>query len=317
MLFNMRMVNMQHLWEPSREFKGAPTTKPNYFITVITPKTRAGWWEEPLLAPAWAAYSELMNKTGMNAQMITEWPIKDGDMPSEPGKTPTEWAKGQWILGGSSSSPIKAEIVQNNNVAVLPAKVGVKPGDYVSLGCSAAIKQTNARGLKHFCNTVLFTAAGEEIAVGNSVSGAELYRTAEAQGLRPVGFGAPGGGFGGGYPGGQPNGPGAGGPGNPGQGPFTQPGPHGNAGGFAPTQGGPAMPYNANPPNNGGPGVGGSAYPSNQPQGGPGFGGAGPGMPQSYGPGGTPANGGQFPSNNGPGAQPNAYPSNPGAFPGR
>jgi hypothetical protein len=268
MLFNMRMVNMQHLWEPSREFKGAPTTKPNYFITVITPKTRAGWWEEPLLAPAWAAYSELMNKTGMTAQMITEWPIKDGDMPSEPGKAPTEWAKNHWILGGSSSSPIKAEIVQNNNVSVLPAKVGVKPGDYVSLGCSAAIKQTNARGLKHFCNTVLFTAAGEEIAVGNSVSGAELYRTAEAQGLRPVGFGMPGGG----YPGAQPGGSGGGFPGGtPGSGPFMQPGSHGSGGGFVQTPGSPAMPHNANLPNNGA--SGGSAFPSNQPGGFPGSGG--------------------------------------------
>ena len=249
MLFNSRMVNMQHLWNPSTEYLGKKTDKPNYFITVVTAKTRQNWWEEPLLAPAWAAYDQLLQKSGMTPQMITEWPIKDGDMPPEPGKAPSEWAKGHWILGGSSSSPIKAEIVQNNNVALLPAKVGVKPGDYVALGCSAAIKQNNPRALKHFCNSVLFTAPGEEIAVGNSVSGAELMRSAQAQGLNPVGFGAPSQQYGdfrtAAGPGGAPGG-------------FS----HGSGGGFAPSPGGPAAAPGASLQPNGP----GAAFPSSQPQ---------------------------------------------------
>lgn len=248
MLFNMRIVNMQHLWEPSREYLGQPTQKPNYFITAITAKTRANWWEEPLLAPAWAAYDQLLQKSGMSPQHISEWPIKDGGIPPEPGKQPSEWAKGSWILGGSSSQPIKAEIVQGANVLPLPAKIGVKPGDFVALGASAAIKQNNPRALKHFCNTVLFTAPGEEIAVGNSVSGAELMRTAQGQGLQVAGFATNPGGYTqpgvGGFPGG-------GGPG------FTGPG----AGGFAPTTGSPAGSMTPNGPGFGG----GAAFPSSAP----------------------------------------------------
>lgn len=309
MLFNMRIVNMQYLWSPSTEYKGQKTQKPNYFITTVTQKTRANWWEEPLLAPAWAAYDQLLQRSGMTSQHITEWPVKDGDMPPEPGKAPSEWAKGHWILGGSSSSAIKTEMVQNGNVVPLPAKIGVKPGDFVALGCSAAIRQDNARAIKHFCNTVLFTAAGEEIAVGNSVSGAELMRTAQGQGLQVAGFqhapvyshapqnfgGAPGGFAPQMHAGAQPGFfPQNGAPQQPG---FVPP--NGTAG-FAPTPGNPA-----------------TAFPSN------------PGAPQ---PGFTPP-GGQFapmvgnpatpgfaaPAPGGPGFGGNAtYPSNPGgAFPGQ
>lgn len=277
-IFNLRIVNMQHLWSPSTEYLGQPTQKPNYFITAITAKTRANWWEEPLLAPAWAAYDQLLQKSGMTPQHVSEWPIKDGDMPPEPGKQPSEWAKGHWILGGSSSSPIKAEMVQNGNVVPLPAKIGVKPGDFVALGCSAAIKQNNPRAIKHFCNTVLFTAAGEEIAVGNSVSGAELMRTAQGQGLQVAGFSSAPGGFAApGQPGGFPGGGYApqGGPGGfqqPQGGPgFTPPGPGGAPMGMAGGQPGP----NAFPgaPAPGGPGFGGSVtYPSSPTgQPGPGF----------------------------------------------
>lgn len=273
MLFNMRMVNMQHLWSPSTEYLGKKTDKPNYFITTVTQKTRASWWEEPLLAPAWAAYDQLLQKSGMTPQHVSEWPIKDGDMPPEPGKAPAEWAKGHWVLGGSSSNAIKVEMVQNGNVVPLPGKIGVKPGDFVALGCSAAIKQNNPRALKHFCNTVLFTGAGEEIAVGNSVSGAELMQHAIRQGLQPAGFsGSPGfsqpmqgvsPGAGGGFAppmqhghaqpnfGGNP-GPAFGAP-QPGffppNGAAPQPGfaPQTGPGGFAPTHGNPATAFPSNP----------------------------------------------------------------------
>jgi hypothetical protein len=243
MLFNVRMVNMSHLWEPSFEYQGKKQDKPSYFTTCVTPKTRQNWWEEPLLAPCWAAYSDLLSKSGMTPQHVSEWPVKDGDMPSEPGKPPSEWAKGHWVLGGSTTNPIKVEMVQGGNVIPLVNKVGVKPGDFVALGLTAAIKQNNPRALKHYCNTVLFLGPGEEIAVGQSVSGAELMRTAQQQGLQVAGFSAspgfgghPQGGFPGG--GGAPSGPQYGGapmgnpgfnpqaggfPGNPQNGPGTAP----------------------------------------------------------------------------------------------
>lgn len=313
MLFNMRMVNMQHLWSPSLEYLGKKTEKPNYFITVVSAKSRANWWEEPLLAPAWAAYDQLLQKSGMTPQHISSWPIKDGDMPPEPGKAPAEWAKGHWVLGGSSSQPIKAEIVQNGNVLPLPAKIGVKPGDFVALGASAAIKQNDPRAMKHFCNTVLFMGAGEEIAVGNSVSGAELMRTAQGQGLQVAGFagspgfgGAPQGGFPGpgqtftppGYAGAaQPNfggQPAPGGFAGPQLG-FTPP-----VGQFAPMTGNPAGPgYGVQAP--GGPGFAGPVtYPSN-PQGGPGFSVQQPG---NFAPSGAPMGAPSTGPNFGPGSFP-------------
>lgn len=272
-LFNVRIVNMQHLWEPSREYKGQATQKPNYFLTGIVQKTRQNWWEEPTLAPAWAAYSELLNKSGMQPQMVAEWPIKDGDMPVEPGQQPAEWAKGRWILGGSSSNPLKIEMVQNGNVVPLANRVGVKPGDYIALGLSAAIKQNNARGLKHYCNTVLFMAAGEEIAVGNSVSGAELMRQAQAQGMQVAGFsGSPGGFPGAPQPGGFPVAPPQGTqpgftPGAPQPQPQPQPGfPPQGMPGPVPTMGVPvaphAVPNGFQPPTGPQMGNGAAAFPS-------------------------------------------------------
>lgn len=319
MLFNMRIVNMQHMWSPSLEYLGKKTDKPNYFITAVTPKTRANWWEEPLLASNWAAYDQLLQKSGMTPQHISEWPVKDGDMPPEPGKNPAEWAKSHWVLGGSSSNPIKVEIVRNGNVEPLIAKVGVKPGDYVALGLSAAIKQNNPRAMKHFCNTVLFMGAcppEQEIAVGNSVSGAELMQHAQRQGLQVAGFstapgfgGAPQGGF-----------PGAGGPGQ-----HTTVFPNNNApGGFVPQQGftppgaGPGAPMNPagfvpQGTVQNGPGFGGAAaYPSNQqPQGGPGF-----QQPGGFAP---PQIGGAFNVPGHPATSTTVFPSNgPGGnFPGQ
>lgn len=301
MLFNARIVNMQHLWEPSFEYQGKKQDKASYFTTCVSAKTRPNWWEEPALAPCWGAYSEVLQKSGMTPQMVSEWPIKDGDMPPEPGKDPSEWAKGHWVFGGSTTNPIKVEMVQGGNVIPLINKVGVKPGDYVALGLTAAIKANNARALKHYCNTVLFMGAGEEIAVGQSVSGAELMRMAQQQGLNPAGFSASPGGFGGGHAA---------------PGPGSYPG----AGGAAPQQGG--FPGAGGPaaPQGGFPGAG-SAHPGYSPQqqhggpasgfvapGGPGqMGAPQPGFPQ--GPAGGPAPGTTtFPSNN-------QFPGAPGNFP--
>ena len=76
----------------------------------------------------------------------------------------------------------------------LPNKVGVKSGDYVMLGGTAAVRQNN-RAVKLYLNAVVFSSPGEEIVFANSVSGAELMRMAEQQGLRPAGFSASPGGF--------------------------------------------------------------------------------------------------------------------------
>lgn len=279
-LFNLRIVNMQHLWVPSTEYLGKKTEKPNYFGTCILDRTQQNWWDEPAFAPAWAAYSELLSKSGMQAQMITEWPIKDGNMPPEPGKAPSDWAKNRWIIGGSSSNQIKVEMAQpSGNVTPLAQKIGVKPGDYVALGLSAAIKQNNARGVKNYLNTVLFMGAGEEIAVGQSVTGAELMAQAQKQGLQVAGFQPAGGYAPQGAPGGYPGAP-----------QTFQPAP----GGYAP-QGQPQ------------PGFTHGAPPAPGPQGAP-MGG--------YATGGAPAHGGTFAPPNGPATypsdtqQPGGYPPN-------
>lgn len=305
-LFNMRAVNIRHLWEPSNEYKGQKTQKPNWFGTFITPKTRAGWWEEPIFAGAMGAFADLCGKSGLQFNMVTEWPIKDGDVPNEPGKGPAEWAKGHWVVGGSSGQGIKVEIVQNGTPVALPNRALVKPGDYCALGVSTAVKQNNPRALKFFLNTVLFTGQGEEIAVGNSVSGAELMQQAQAQGLQVTGFNGsvggfapsvqPGPGFAPQSPGGfapsgpapafqPPQGAGSGFPGQPGapQSPapaFTPPN-HGQPQGFAPTA--PAFAPGAGHAVGGAPGqfgtpsgpAGNAASPFNQP-GAPGFNSSGP-----------------------------------------
>ena len=77
----------------------------------------------------------------------------------------------------------------------LTNKVGVKSGDYVMAGVTAAVKQNDPRGVKLYLNAVVFSSPGEEIVFANSVSGAELMRMAEQQGLRPAGFSASPGGF--------------------------------------------------------------------------------------------------------------------------
>lgn len=199
MLFNMRAVNLQHLWTPSNEYMGKPTQKPNFFATCILDRTQQDWWNEPALAPAVAAYTELVQKSGMQWGQIATWPIKDGNMPAEPGKPPADWAKNRWIISGSSSNAIKVEIVRpSGSVELLPAKVGVKPGDYVALGLSAAIKQNDARGVKNYMNAMTFMAAcpaDQEISVGQSVTGTEMMAHAQRQGLQVQGFAPSTGGY--------------------------------------------------------------------------------------------------------------------------
>jgi hypothetical protein len=233
-VFNARIADMRHLWEPSREYKGQPTQKPNYFAMFLVKKTVAQWFQEPALAGIAAACGKIYQT---NPHVLV-WPVVDGDMPNPEGKS-SEFAKGHWLFSGSSGNPPNVEIVQAGGVLTkLTNKVGVKSGDYVMAGVTAAVKQNDTRGVKLYLNAVVFSSPGEEIVFANSVSGAELMRMAEQQGLRPAGFSASPGGFAPQPFGGQHGG-------------FTPP-----AGGFAPTPHAPAFPAAPGPT---GPGFGGSA----------------------------------------------------------
>lgn len=263
-VFNARIVDMRHLWTPSMEYMGKPAQKPNYFAMFIVPKTQGQWHLEPTLAGIAAACGKIYDT---NPQ-VAIWPVADGDMPSGKG-TISEFAKGHWLFSASTSNPPNVEIAQPNNTVVkLPAKIGVKSGDFVMSGVTAAVKQNDPRGCKLYLNAVVFTSPGEEIVFANSVSGAELMRMAQQQGLHVAGFAPAGGGFGapqGGQPfqpQGQPFGAPQGGPG------FTPPGTgfaHGQAPAFQP--GNPAI--NTAPGQFGNAGVGNATYPSNPPFGAP------------------------------------------------
>lgn len=197
-IFNARIVDMRHLWTPSTEFKGQQTQKPNYFAMFIVPKTQAHWSTEPIFGGAMAAFGKLLQGqlqwASQNPNQVV-WPIVDGDMPSPEGKS-SEFAKGHWLFSASTSNAPNVELAQAGGALVkLQNKVGVKSGDFVMCGVTAAVKQNDPRGVKFYLNAVVFTAPGEEIVFANSVSGAELMRMAEAQGLRVAGFAPNAGGF--------------------------------------------------------------------------------------------------------------------------
>lgn len=211
-VFNARIVDMRHLWMPSTEYQGKKQDKPSYFASFIVPKTQAQWFNEPALAGIAGACGKIWQSN----QHILSWPVVDGDIPSPEGKQ-SEWAKGHWLFSGNTSnSAPNVELVQaGGHLTKLQNKVGVKSGDFCMAGLTAAVKQNDARAVKLFLNAVVFTAPGEEIVFANSVSGAELMKMAEAQGLRPTGFsGSPG--FGAPQPGFPPGGGFHGNP-NPGQ----------------------------------------------------------------------------------------------------
>lgn len=196
-LFNVRIVDMRHLWVPSDTYKGQKQQKPNYFAGFIVPKTQPQWHNEPALAGLVGALGKLYQS---NPQIV-DWRIEDGDTPNAEGKS-SEFAKGHWLFNASSSQPVNVELIQAGGQLVkLANKTGVKSGDYCMVGGSAAVSGQNNRAAKLYLNAVVFSAPGEEIVFANTVSGAELMQQAQRQGLNPVGFaGAPG--FGGAAPGG-------------------------------------------------------------------------------------------------------------------
>jgi hypothetical protein len=188
-IFNARIVSMRNLWEPSREYMGKPAEKPNYLASFIVPKTRTNWYEEAQFAGLVQASQELYAAAMSHIPFAQiSWPIRDGDV-AEPGKTPAEWARGHWYLTGSSSSPIETNIVQGGVPVKISNRAGVKPGDFVAAGIAIAVNSNDQRRVKCYINSVLFMASGEEIAIGNSVSAAELMAQAKAQGLNVTGFG--------------------------------------------------------------------------------------------------------------------------------
>lgn len=191
-LFNVRIVDMRHLWTPSDTYKGQKQQKPNYFAGFISPKTQPQWHTEPALA----GLVQALGKLYAGNPQIVDWRIQDGDTPNVEGKS-SEFAKGHWLFNGSSSNSINVELAQAGGQLVkLPNRVGVKPGDYCMIGGSAAVSAQNNRAVKIYLNSVVFSSPGEEIVFANSVSGADLMRAAEQQGFRPAGFTASPGGFG-------------------------------------------------------------------------------------------------------------------------
>jgi hypothetical protein len=199
-VFNARIADLRHLWVGSDTYKGQKTQKPNYFAMFLVKKTQPTWHTEPALAGVTLACGKIYTT---NPHIVT-WPVVDGDMPSPEGKS-SEFAKGHWLFSASTGSPPTVEIVQvGGSLAKLTGKIGVKSGDYVMVGVTAAVKQNDARGVKLYLNAVVFSSPGEEIVFANSVSGAELMQQAQKQGLTVAGFAAPG--VGGGFmpqPGGQ------------------------------------------------------------------------------------------------------------------
>jgi hypothetical protein len=191
-VFNTRATFLRNLFDPSKEYMGKPVEKPAWLIGVIIQKTRANWFEEPTLTNLTQACQELYNSSMSHipfAQVI--WPIIDGDV-AAPGRAQADWRKGHWILNGSSTSPINVTIIQNGIPIPLTDRSRVKPGDYVAVSGAIAVKTNDPRGIKFYCNNAMFTAPGEEIAVGNSVSATDLMAEARAQGLNVTGFGGEG-----------------------------------------------------------------------------------------------------------------------------
>jgi hypothetical protein len=231
-IYGARITGLRNLWEPSLEYMGKKTDKPNHLTSIIVPKTQALWYNEPILAGFAAAGAELFAKVFQPMSIPFEqivWPVKDGDYPPAPGKAPIEWCKGHWFISGSSSTPINVAIVQNGQAVPLQNRATVKAGDYVVTSGAIAQKTNDPRGVKLYINNQLFIAPGEEIAVGNSKSSAELMAEAQAKGMAITGFAPAHAGFGGGVPFSQPGAPGGFGvaPGQPNGGPaaFAAPAP--------------------------------------------------------------------------------------------
>src|ERR1700743_538895 len=157
-LFNVRITDMRHLWTPSDTYKGQKQQKANYFAGFIVQKTQPQWHLEPALS----GLVQALGKLYANNPQIVDWRIEDGDTPNAEGKS-SEFAKGHWLFSASSSNPVNVELVQAGGALVkLQNKVGVKSGDYCSIGGSAAVSGQNNRAAKLYLNDVVLHEPGEQ-----------------------------------------------------------------------------------------------------------------------------------------------------------
>lgn len=213
MLFNQRLVYTNRLWEPeTKDLQGNPMETPQFSATIIVPKTKANWSEEPSLKPLVDAMGQVYQTqmAGIQAQYV-EWGVKDGDRPNTKGKTP-DWGKGHWVIrAGTGFKPTVAGVIDGREVELPSQSIGGRKffgdGDYSILALGVTVSSTNASRIKLYLSSVLFTGKGEAIATsGGGVSASEMMAAARAQGVNVTGIaggvqgGAPAGGFGGGAP---------------------------------------------------------------------------------------------------------------------
>lgn len=203
MLFNVRTIYTQRLWEPeTKDTMGNPMENPQYSITVIVPKTKAGWHEEPefasLVPAVQQTYQQTMQPAGIAMQYV-KWGIRDGDQPNTKGKIP-EWGKGHWVMRiGTGYKPTVSGVINGTEVE-LPAQVmsGRKlfgDGDRAIISVGVTVSTANASAIKYYLGNVVFSAKDEAINLGGGVSAAEMIAMAKAQGVNVQGIAGPAGSF--------------------------------------------------------------------------------------------------------------------------
>lgn len=202
MLFDVRTVYTQRLWEPeTKDVKGNPMDNPQYSLTVIIPKTKAGWHEEPALATLGQAmfqvYQQQMAPAGIQQQYVA-WGVRDGDRPNTKGKIP-DWGKGHWVLRiGSGFKPAVSAIVNGSEVELPAQTIGGRKlfgdGDRAIVSVGVTVSGANPSAIKLYLGTVVFSAKDEAIQLGGGVSAAEMIAAAKAQGVNVQGLAGPAGG---------------------------------------------------------------------------------------------------------------------------
>ena len=244
LLFNAQAVFSNRLFDPeTKDLGGKLLDKPSFSVNLRFPKTKANWTEEPALRSFVEACKTiyLREMAGMPANRV-EFPIKDGDIPNNKGKTP-DWAKGHWVIRASSTyKPTVEQMVSGVKTELPSLSMGAKKiwhdGDYVAAALSIAKRLNDNIGIRCYLNSILFTGKGEEIATGGgaSVDWNAALEDAKAQGIHVNQDAPAAGGFNPGF---------QAGPGPQGFNPGFQPAP-GPSGGFNPGfQPGPAPQENS------------------------------------------------------------------------
>ena len=175
-LFNGQAVYSKRLFEPeTTDMGGKPLDKPSFSINVRFPKTKANWYEEPLLKPLVTACQTIMARdmVGVAFQYV-QFPIKDGDAPNKNGKVP-DFAKGHWIVKASSTYAPKVEQMVNGVPSELQTLMlgGRKlwgDGDYIAVSLALGKRLTDNVGIKAYLNSACFTGKGVELATGGGAA---------------------------------------------------------------------------------------------------------------------------------------------------